>query len=341
MGPIATLYNDISFLLYSSSGPKKIDPIMKRILLIANILLILTAGRSQSPLHSELAISKLPSANSLPVSSADQDSNLNYQNHGADYALVAGGSKGIGYAIAEALARRGYNLILVARHMDSLISAKNKLEYDYHVHVEVLAYDLSFNDAATDIAKWCTDRNIPLKMLCNVAGFGGSKDYLSLPLDSLRYMINLNIGSAMSLTLTLLPLLEKNAPSFILNVGSMAGFAPIPVKNLYSATKSAVVFFSYSLSYQLKEKNVSVSVLCPGPVFTKPEIVEDTKKKLGWFGSLMAVPPEKVGEIAVRETLDHRMVIVPGTVSKITAFLIRVLPRQMIVNIYGKAGDKK
>jgi uncharacterized protein len=314
---------------------------MKKISLIAAILLILISGRSQSPLHSELAISKLSSANSLPVSYADQDSNLNHQNYGDDYALVAGGSKGIGYAIAEALARRGYNLILIARHMDSLISAKNKLEYDYHVHVEVLAYDLSFNDAATDIAKWCTDRNIRLKMLCNVAGFGGSKDYLSLPLDSLRYMINLNIGSAMALTLTLLPLLEKNAPSFILNVGSMAGFAPIPVKNLYSATKSAVVFFSYSLSYQLKEKNVSVSVLCPGPVFTKPEIIEDTKKKLGWFGSLMAVPPEKVGEIAVRETLDHRMVIVPGTVSKITAFLIRILPRQMIVNIYGKAGDKK
>jgi len=314
---------------------------MKKIFLFATILLILTAGRSQSTLHSDLVMSKPSSANTLPDSFTNRGSNLNYQNHGADYALVAGGSKGIGYAIAEALARRGYNLILIARHMDSLISAKNKLEYDYHVHVEVLAYDLSFNDAATDIAKWCTDRNIPLKMLCNVAGFGGSKDYLSLPLDSLRYMINLNIGSAMALTLTLLPLLEKNAPSFILNVGSMAGFAPIPVKNLYSATKSAVVFFSYSLSYQLKEKNISVSVLCPGPVFTKPEIVEDTKKKLGWFGSLMAVPPEKVGEIAVSETLDHKMVIVPGTVSKITAFLIRILPRQMIVNIYGKAGDKK
>jgi len=314
---------------------------MKRIYLFAAVLLALTTGRSQSILYSGLAVTNPSYGNLRPVSFTTRDSNLIYQHHGADYALVAGGSKGIGYAIAEALARRGYNLILIARHMDSLISAKNKLEYDYHVHVEVLSYDLSLNDAATDIAKWCTDRNIPLKMLCNVAGFGGAKDYLSLSLDSLRYMINLNIGSAMALTLTLLPLQEKNAPSFILNVGSMAGFAPIPVKNLYSATKSAVVFFSYSLSYQLKEKNISVSVLCPGPVFTKPEIVEDTKKKLGWFGSLMAVPPEKVGEIAVSETLDHKMVIVPGTVSKITAFLIRILPRQMITNIYGKAGDKK
>jgi short-subunit dehydrogenase len=315
---------------------------MKKISLFAAFLLILISTRSQSVLTTELAFNKASSSvNAIPGSFIIQPSFDGDLHQGSDYALVAGGSKGIGYAIAEALARRGYNLILIARHMDSLISAKNKLESDYHVHVEVLSYDLSLNESATDIAKWCTDRNIRLKMLCNVAGFGGSKDYLSLPLDSLRYMINLNVGSAMALTLTLLPLLEKNAPSFILNVGSMAGFAPIPVKNLYSATKSAVVFFSYSLSYQLKEKNISVSVLCPGPVFTKPEIVEDTKKKLGWFGSLMAVPPEKVGEIAVQETLDHKMVIVPGTVSKITAFLIRVLPRQMIVNIYGKAGDKK
>ena len=73
---------------------------MKRILLFATALLILTAGRAQSPLHSELVISHPSSATFLPVSYTAQDSNLNYQNHGSDYALVAGGSKGIGYAIA-------------------------------------------------------------------------------------------------------------------------------------------------------------------------------------------------------------------------------------------------
>ena len=225
--------------------------------------------------------------------------------------------------------------------MDSLVAAKNKLESTYHIQATILAYDLSRNESATEIAQWCTERNIPLKMLCNVAGFGGANDYLSLQLDTLRYMINLNVGSAMSLTLTLLPLLEKNAPSYILNVGSMAGFAPIPVKNLYAATKSAVVFFSYSLRYQLEEKKISVSVLCPGPVFTKPEIRKDTKEKLGWFGMQLAVSPEKVGEVAVRETLNKKLVIVPGILPKIMAFLIRVLPRRFIVSIYNKAGKKK
>jgi short-subunit dehydrogenase len=256
------------------------------------------------------------------------------------YALVAGGSKGIGYAIAEALAKRGYNLILIARHADSLIAARNKLESTYNIHVELLQNDLSREEAALEISKWCTDNNIPLKILCNVAGFGGAKDYLSIPLDTVRYMVRLNIESCMALSYTLLPLLEKNAPAYILNVASMAGFAPIPVKNGYAATKSAVIFFSYALHYQLKEKNISVSCLAPGPVFTKPEIIQDTKDKLGWLGMLMEVPPKKVGEIAIRKTLKKRLIIIPGTWAKIFSVIIRVLPRRTIVSIYNKIGKK-
>ena len=118
----------------------------------------------------------------------------------------------------------------------------------------------------------------------------------------------------------------------------MAAFAPIPAKNMYSATKSSVLFFSYSLRYQLKDKNISVSVLCPGPVFTKPEIIEDTKKKLGWLGKQMAVSPKRVGEIAVGKTFKGKLVIVPGTVSKIVSMVIRFLPRRWIVAIYDKLG---
>jgi len=256
------------------------------------------------------------------------------------YALVAGGSTGIGYAITEALANRRFNLILVGRQPDLLLVAKNKLEALYHIQVETLAYDLSKRESAVEIGRWCSEKNIPLTMLCNVAGLGGEKDYLSLPLESLRYMIDLNMESCMSLSLTLLPLLEKNAPSYILNVGSMAGFAPIPSKNLYAATKSAVIFFSYSLYYQLKEKGISVSCLTPGPVFTKPSIEKDTREKLGWFGVQMAVDPKQVGEIAVRETLNKKLIIIPGTLAKIMAVVIRLFPRRLVVFLYARLGKK-
>ncbi len=256
----------------------------------------------------------------------------------APYALVAGGSKGIGYAIAEALAKRNYNLILIARNVDTLIAAKNKLETLYNIHVEILAKDLSKETAAAEIATWCNDKNIQLKMLCNVAGIGGANDFLSSSLDSLQYMVRLNVESMMSLTLMLLPLLEKNAPAYILNIASMAAFAPIPAKNLYASTKSAVLYFSYGLRYQLKAKGISVSCLCPGPVFTKPSIEKDTKEKLGWFGKQMAVSPKKVGEVTVKKMLKGRMIIVPGTVSKMVSIFIRTLPKRWSAALYNKIG---
>ena len=256
------------------------------------------------------------------------------------YALIAGGSKGIGYALAEAWAKRKYNLVLIARHWDSLSSAKQKLESAYGIHVELLSYDLSKEESATEIAQWCTEKNIPLKVLCNVAGSGGSRDYLSTSLDTLRYMVRLNIESCMALTLTLLPLLEKNAPSYVLNVASMAGFSPIPIKNIYSATKSAVIFFSYSLRYQLKEKNISVSCLAPGPVYTKPEIRAETRKQMGKFGDRMAVAPAVVEEKAVRKTLRGKMIIVPGFWAHTMSWFLRMMPRRVTTSIYNKIGKK-
>jgi len=255
------------------------------------------------------------------------------------FALVAGGSKGIGFGIAEALAARQYNLILIARHHTPLKNAKQELESRYNVQVEILSYDLSKQNSIAEISKWCIDNDIPLTMLCNVAGIGGTKDYLKAPLDTLLYMVDLNIKACMSLTLQLLPLLEKNAPSHILNVSSMAGFAPIPVKNVYSATKSAVTFFSYNLRQQLKKKNISVSCLAPGPVFTKPGIEADTKRRLGFVGEWMAVSPAKVGEVAVRQTLRGKMIIVPGTLSKISSGFIRVIPRGVMASVFGSSGS--
>src|SRR6186997_422410 len=254
------------------------------------------------------------------------------------YALIAGGSKGIGYALAEAWAKRNYNLILIARHWDSLETAKHKLESAYGIHVELLSYDLSRDESSVEIALWCYERNIPLKVLCNVAGAGGSRDYLATSLDTLRYMVRLNIESCMALTFTLLPLLEKNSPSYIINVASMAGFAPIPIKNMYSATKSAVIFFSYSLHYQLRDKDIKVSCLAPGPVYTKPEIVAETKKQLGKFGDKMARTPQKVGEKAVRKTLKGKMIIVPGFLANVMSGVLRILPRGTAASIYNKVG---
>jgi short-subunit dehydrogenase len=153
-------------------------------------------------------------------------------------------------------------------------------------------------------------------------------------------MVRLNIESAIELTLALLPLLQENAPSYILNIGSMAGFAPVPIKNIYSASKAALLFFSYSLRYQLAGGRISVSCLCPGPVFTKPSIEAETLNQLGWLGRQMAVDPAQVGELAVRKMLKRKMLIVPGMLATLISLLLRFLPAGLSARIYYQSGKQ-
>jgi short-subunit dehydrogenase len=250
------------------------------------------------------------------------------------WALIAGGSKGIGIHIAEALAKRKYNLLLVARNPQELSEAKNKLEKSFQIRVEILSCDLSLPESAPIISDYCTSKGLDINILCNSAGLGGSKDFPDLPLNDLRTMVRTNLESSIALSFTLIPLLKKNAPSFILNIGSLAGFAPIPGKAVYASSKSAVHSFSYSLSHLLKEYNISVSCLCPGPVFTKPSIEEETIKQLGWLGKQMAVKPSLVGELAVQGMLRHKMIIIPGKLATMISFLLMKLPRSFLTYIF-------
>ncbi len=246
------------------------------------------------------------------------------------WALIAGGSKGIGFSIAESLAKRSYNLVLVARNQEDLVFAKENLEKKFSISIEIFPCDLALADTANKISEWCATRDLEINILCNAAGMGGSKDFPDLPQNDLRSMIRLNLESAVTLTSSMFHILKKNAPSYIMNIGSMAGFAPIPIKSVYASTKSALHSFSHSLKYLLESENISVSCLCPGPVFTKPSIEEETIYQLGWLGRHMSLRPEVVGELAVRGMFAHKMIIIPGKLATLISCLLRILPDRFL-----------
>jgi short-subunit dehydrogenase len=250
-----------------------------------------------------------------------------------NWALIAGGSKGLGFSIAKAIAKRKYNLLLIARHQNELVSAKDHLTSHYNIQVEILACDLSLPESAGAIYDFCVNRNLYINILCNAAGLGGSKDFQDLPLDKLRTMIRINVESAIALSFVFIPLLTQSAPSYILNIGSMAGFAPIPIKGVYASSKSALHFFSYSLRKLIKETNISVTCACPGPIFTKPSIEEETINQLGWFGKKMAIKPDDAGETIVRGMLKGKMIIVPGKLARLVSYLLRIFPNGLITSI--------
>jgi uncharacterized protein len=250
------------------------------------------------------------------------------------WALIAGGSKGIGFGIAEALAKRKYNLFLLARNRDDLNKAKKHLEMDFPVQVEILSIDLSRPASAQLLFEWIKNRQPDIKVVCHAAGMGGSLDFPELPLEDLRTMVRLNLESAVAVSYMLTPMLQQSAPSHILYISSMAGFSPIPIKNVYASTKSALIFFSYSLKYHLKKYNISVSCFCPGPVFSKPSIEKETIKQLGWIGKQMSFSSGRAAESAVRGMFKRKLIIVPGKLATVFSSLLRILPYSFISFVF-------
>jgi short-subunit dehydrogenase len=249
-------------------------------------------------------------------------------------ALITGGSKGIGATIAEALARRKIDLLIVARNEQDLEVIKRHLEQEYKITVLTMSCDLSHSGAEEKLAEWVTGSGKDLNIFCHVAGMGGSQDFRELAPEELRSMIRTNFETGVELCKRIIPTLKRNAPANILLVSSMAGFAPIPQKAIYSATKSALYFFARSLNRILKNEGVKVSCLSPGPVFTKSSIEEETIRQLGKMGKWMALSPAKIGEYAVQQMLKGKMLIVPGRLNRFFSFLLRSLPQQFLTNLF-------
>ncbi len=131
-----------------------------------------------------------------------------------EYALITGASKGIGRAIAEELAVRGYNLLLVARSGDLLRQVAGEITSRYTVKAEWLALDLSAPDAPQNVYEWCVDRQrvYDVKVLVNNAGYGLSGPFEKYTLAEHLNMMQLNMSTLVSLTSLFLPDLRRNAP---------------------------------------------------------------------------------------------------------------------------------
>ena len=169
------------------------------------------------------------------------------------------------------VARRGWNLILVALPGKELIETEAYLIDKYDVKVHSYGADLTCIENCKDIYEWISLKNYKINKLINNAGLGSSGLFQDISADIYIKQIQLNVTALSLLTRLLVEDLIANRPSYILNVGSLAGFCFIPYKSLYTATKSFVNTFSLSLKEELVDEGICVSALCPGPVATNDE----------------------------------------------------------------------
>jgi uncharacterized protein len=182
-------------------------------------------------------------------------------------ALVTGASSGIGAVYADRLARRGYDLILVARNRGRLDGLAKRLAGATGKTAEVVAADL--NDKA-DLRRIETllRSDAGITMLVNNAGVGALGPLLESDVDKMDDMIELNVTALTRLTYAAAPRFVARGGGTIINIASVVGVAPEILNGVYGGTKAFVLAFSLSLHKELAEKSVRIQAVLPGATAT-------------------------------------------------------------------------
>ena len=243
--------------------------------------------------------------------------------------VITGASSGIGAALARVFARNGHALALVARRGDRLKLLADEITAGGAARPIVVAADLLQAGAAARIAEALSSAGAEPQYIVNNAGFGLLGAAAKLDRTEQLAMIDLNVRVLTELSLAFAECLERQRGG-ILNVGSMAGFLPGPGMAVYYASKAYVLSFSEALHSELAPRGVRVTVLCPGPVPT------EFGERAGIKGGSMApesltLSAEVVAEQGYRGLMLGRRVVVPGTLNKVLAALIRFIPRRILL----------
>jgi len=244
--------------------------------------------------------------------------------------LITGASKGIGKAIAEELAKRGHNLLLIARSEKLLEQEAKRLAEQYKINTDYLAIDLSAADAPGDIYNWCVEKNYSVNILVNNAGYGLSGSLEKYEEAENINMMQVNMITPVHLCQLFLPMLRQQQKSYILNIASSAAYQAVPYLSLYAATKAFILNFSRGLRQELRKSPVSVTCISPGA--TNTDFV--VRAKVGEKGLKAAdkvnMSPEAVGKIAVEAMFAGKAEVITGLLNKLGAFLVWLLPKGLV-----------
>ncbi|MEE1866385.1 MULTISPECIES: SDR family NAD(P)-dependent oxidoreductase [Pseudomonas] len=245
------------------------------------------------------------------------------------YAMITGASSGLGLALAEALARRGRNLILVARQRDPLESIAIELTQRFGVEVLFRACDLGEPLRLSGFLLELEESERYIDLLVNCAGIRSYGPFLAQEWGDEQDLIEVNILALTRLCHALGNAMAVQGGGQILNVASLAAFAPGPWMSSYAASKAYVLHFSEGLREELRRTGIKVSVLCPGPVRSPLRRVPRLEK------GHRALSPEEVALHTVRALDKNRALIIPGRRNRWLAFAPRLLSRWITRKLAG------
>lgn len=252
-----------------------------------------------------------------------------------NYALITGGSSGMGLDYAKELAKRGYNLILVALDQGETERAAEIIKGEsLNVDILPLGIDLSKMDSYSTVWERVKQErpHAFVEILINNAGVLYPSHFQNMELEQISRIIMIhNYTLTMLCRLFLPPMLEREG-GYILNVSSMATLFPYPFISTYSATKSYTKVFTKALRTELKGTGVKVSSIYFGAVATKLYVLPPHLEKLAIRLGVM-LPSQKAVRTALKMMFRGRSGWTPGVVNKIAIAITRLIPSSLIHRI--------
>lgn len=241
------------------------------------------------------------------------------------YALITGATSGFGYELSRLFAKDSYNLVLVARGEERLQEIANELKTEFGIEVTPLAKDLFRQSAPKEIYDKITEMGVTVDVLVNDAGQGEWGKFSEIELQRSLDIIQLNIGSLVSLTKYFLTDMIARGEGKILQVGSEAGKTPMPLLSVYAATKAFVLSFSAALTDELKDTGVTVTVLLPGAADTDFFHKAHAEDSITYRESELQTP-EEVAKDGYEALMRGESKVISGAKTKMHVFMANVTP---------------
>ena len=243
-------------------------------------------------------------------------------------ALVTGPTSGIGEAFARLLASKGHDLVLVARDEDRLAALAESLSSAHGVTVEVLPADLSDREQLSVVEQRLLDRDRPIAVLVNNAGFGVKARFTRGEISDEQRMVDVLVIAVMRLSHAAAVSMGERGEGAIVNVSSVASWL---TGSTYSAAKAWVTVFSEGLAGEVAPLGVSVTAVCPGYVHT--EFHERADMNMGSVPGWMWLDADRVAAKAMRDVDRGKVLSVTGSQYKAMGALLRHSPRALVRRI--------
>ncbi len=251
------------------------------------------------------------------------------------YALVTGATSGIGLEISKDLAKRGYDLILVARTKDKLVSLSSELASEYNIDCDFFSSDLTLINSPNEIYEYTSQKKYNVNILINNAGYALPNAFHENSLEDEEKCLRVLGTSVIALTKKYINDMISNGGGKIMIVSSVAAYAPASsLQSLYGPVKTFMNRFSESLSFYNKYGITSTAV-CPGYTVTNFHTASGVQAEMDSVPGFLKKSAKRIAQEGVDAMFKGKKVSVPTKTWKVIVFLLKIIPNSIFRLVSG------